>query len=139
VAGHCSAIYHHPAPVHRFLPALSGRNRGHRSHRGVGHTPADLGFHPPDAQHHRMVMDTLRRVTQVTRAGAGSRDAVEYSTPVVTCCVPGNDETAGELGVVDCLAKRVDRTTLLSALTTRRGSGTIVGELGLTASAPTNP
>ena len=60
------------------------------------------------------------------------------NTPVVTCCVPGNDKTAGELGVVDCLAKPMDRTTLLSALTRRRGSGTIVGELGLAASARTN-
>jgi hypothetical protein len=59
------------------------------------------------------------------------------NTPVVTCCVPGNDETAGELGVDDCLAKPVNRTALLSALTTRRGSGIIIRELGLTASART--
>ena len=39
-----------------------------------------------------------------------------HNTPLVTCWVPGRDDAAGELGVVDYLVKPVDRTTLLSAL-----------------------
>jgi len=41
---------------------------------------------------------------------------LSHNTPVVTCCVPGKDDAAEELGVVDYLVKPVDRTTLLSAL-----------------------
>ncbi len=39
-----------------------------------------------------------------------------HSTPVVTCCVPGKNEAAEDLGVVDYLVKPLARETLLSAL-----------------------
>ena len=39
-----------------------------------------------------------------------------HNTPVVTCHVPGKDDAAEELGVVDYLVKPVDRVTFLSAL-----------------------
>jgi CheY-like chemotaxis protein len=51
-----------------------------------------------------------------TMASMGQLANLPYDTPAITCWVPGGDETARQLGVVDYLVKPVTREALLSAL-----------------------